>query len=535
MANFKIYFDDNLLRLIGTTVAFEAKDSQGNLRRFYNSIDKTYLNYDPNSSFPNNPLTIKYLNNINGVSANDIWVNGVVPLGSSGYTVTNPSTSKSCELVYIKPAASTYEIDWYIDGSYKETTKVEENDSINIWAEAEDRLTSNTKYVFSIIVNGSDYKGSSYTVTENLTIQIFTAEKIAITVNSWIVDGATVEKNKNILGFTVRGVPGEVVDLEAQANAKINNFNGISLQGIYKSNGTTKIRNANQYQIPSTDTTLIAKYKANLVKLTNSAVDIDSGEIFDGPYEIDWYWEEYSFRVSQIVGIGLDYEKITFNGREVSIGDFVTLTANSNTLIFYIRAPEIEINIYHKNNCKTINVYDNNGNLLSTNTETDTGATTSLGITLSLKLGTTIGLEYKGYKTNASYWYDFVGWESKNGNIYSTNRYYELYVSKDRAEIYCNAKKTSGQFQWDVAKVSNGEFKVTANEWNRLNRYIDAKVNNGTTLSQYTIGDPFTDTAFNETINSIDDIDINQVKTDDKIYASYFDEIKTKVNAMTAN
>ena len=105
---YKVKLSDELAGLIGTkTGAIKLIGSNGT-RGYYSSdlTDAEKNNYYLTCEFfsASGSITITYQNNVSGLSADEIYVNGNTPLGDNGYTLTARNWANStdyCTLYYI--------------------------------------------------------------------------------------------------------------------------------------------------------------------------------------------------------------------------------------------------------------------------------------------------------------------------------------------------------------------------------------------------------------------------------------------------
>ena len=124
---YQVRLSDELASLIGTKTNAIKLIGPNGTRGYYSSDltqDEKTNHYLTCEYFTSGPITITYQNNISGLNADEIYVNGRVALGSNGYTIQNLTPNGYCTLTY-KPNGEnppsttiTGEIRYYFDDIY---------------------------------------------------------------------------------------------------------------------------------------------------------------------------------------------------------------------------------------------------------------------------------------------------------------------------------------------------------------------------------------------------------------------------------
>lgn len=434
------------------------------------------------------------------------------------------------------PPSTQYTVTVYKNNKWADKYDIDQGVTITPWKVAYS-YCSDTEYVFRVTVDGEDFdEDDTITIQSSIEIEFWTTNGYTLTILPWYYESSS----KNIIYanapiYTRTLVPGETIDLTS-----IYVFASPGATNTWKFYNTNKNRisdaSAKKFSIEE-DTTILLRFSVEFSTITIQLVQGNT-VIENKENTTNWIGQTITVGPTSIEELqGYTFLQLFWDGDEVNLLDSVTITDEQHYLVCYVEPIAMTLKLYHKGYCRTIILYDENYNELKRSNRTSTTSTSGyLGISYSCYSTDKFYVSYIGHPTTSSYWYKFEGWLDENLDILSTEKLYNFTALPYRATIYCNVSRQSSPFKWDRDKVTGEEFYVSANEWNRLNSYIEAKINDGrTVLNRYQSGDDFTAEAFNESIGQISNIEINTVEPNDRIYASYFDEIKTKVNAMTAN
>lgn len=343
-----------------------------------------------------------------------------------------------------------------------------------------------------------------------------------------------------------------------------NNIDGISADEIYVNNKNTPLGDSG-YTLTARDWANSTDY-CTLYYIPNDepgGEDPDpeippsttiTGEIryyFDGErdsnlddtYEADSDNEIYP--ADYILDIeGYIFSECTYDNDTVNSTEWLDVSDEKILRIYYITATvQQSIQVCFLENCRGIRILSADGTAITDDFlyEKSEGSNEQYqDVTTPVVEGQELILQHQGYKTATYTWWELIGWYygDINGNkIYIGDARAETFIVPAATEwnqiIYCKAvHHTDGiTFKWDKAKKAGETFNVTAAEWIRLTRFIDAYYNDYTnrfTRSEVVTGNNFTAELFNQVAEALQlNIEVNPKDT---IYASYFDDILKAVN-----
>lgn len=241
---------------------------------------------------------------------------------------------------------------------------------------------------------------------------------------------------------------------------------------------------------------------------------------------------------------GYTFSECKYDGTEVDSTSWIDVSDGEALKIYYITAvAQQSIQVCFVGNCRGIKILSADGTAITNDflyEKPNVSNDQYYNVATTVVEGQELILQHKGYDTATYTWWELIGWYygDINGN--------KIYIGDARAEtfivpaatqwnkvIYCEAvHHTNGiTFKWDKAKKAGETFNVTAAEWIRLTRFIDAYYNDYTnrfTRSEVVAEKNFTAELFNQVAKALQlNIKVNPTDT---IYASYFDDILKKVN-----
>ena len=330
-----------------------------------------------------------------------------------------------------------------------------------------------------------------------------------------------------------------------------NNVSGLSADEIYVNDAVALGSNGYIIQSLTPNGYCTLTYKANGENPPSTTI---TGEIryyfdgqrdssFDDTYTADSDNEIYP--ANYILNIeGYTFSECTYDGTTVNSTSWINVSDGKILKIYYITAAVNQsIQVCFLGNCKGIRILSADGTAITNGflyEDPNVFTAQYQNVSTPVVEGQQLILQHKGYGTTTSTWWELIGWYygDINGN--------QIYIGDARAEtftvppetkwnkiIYCKAERhTNGiPFKWDKAKNAGETFNVTAAEWIRLTRFIDAHYNDYTnrfTRTAVVKGKSFTAELFNQVANALQ-LGV-RVNPTDIIYASYFDNILTKVN-----
>lgn len=241
---------------------------------------------------------------------------------------------------------------------------------------------------------------------------------------------------------------------------------------------------------------------------------------------------------------GYTFSYCTYDNDTVNSTEWLDVSDGKILKIYYITATvQQSIQVCFVGNCRGIKILSADGTAITNDFLYENPNVSNdqyQNVATTVVEGQKLILQHKGYDTATYTWWELIGWYygDINGN--------KIYIGDARAEtfivpaatqwnkiIYCEAvHHTNGiTFKWDKAKKAGETFNVTAAEWIRLTRFIDAYYNDHTnrfTRSAVVTGKNFTAELFNQVAEALQlNIEVNPKDT---IYASYFADILKKVN-----
>ena len=265
--------------------------------------------------------------------------------------------------------------------------------------------------------------------------------------------------------------------------------------------------------------------------------DFDSTYTADGDNEI--YPADYILNIE-----GYTFSQCKYNGTTVNSTSWIDVSDGKSLKIYYVTTVITQsIQVCFLENCKGIRILSADGTAITDDFlyEKAEGSNEQYqNVATPVVEGQELILQHKGYDTATYTWWELIGWYygDINGNkIYIGDARAETFIVPAATEwnkiIYCKAvhRNNGITFKWDKAKKAGETFNVTAAEWIRLTRFIDAYYNDHTnrfTRSAVVTGKNFTAELFNQVAEALQ-LNI-EVSPTDTIYASYFDDILKEVN-----
>lgn len=265
--------------------------------------------------------------------------------------------------------------------------------------------------------------------------------------------------------------------------------------------------------------------------------DFDSTYTADGDNEI--YPADYILNIE-----GYTFSQCKYNGTTVNSTEWLDVSDGKILKIYYITATvQQSIQVCFVGNCRGIKILSADGTAITNDflyEDPDVSNDQYYNVATTVVEGQELILQHKGYDTATYTWWELIGWyygDTKGKKIYIGDARAETFIVPAATQwnkvIYCEAvHHTNGiTFKWDKAKKAGETFNVTAAEWIRLTRFIDAYYNDCTnrfTRSEVVAGKNFTAELFNQVAEALQlNIEVNP---EDTIYASYFDDILKEVN-----
>lgn len=155
-------------------------------------------------------------------------------------------------------------------------------------------------------------------------------------------------------------------------------------------------------------------------------------------------------------------------------------------------------------------------------------------VTISANVGSSISISYYGPTSYSYNWYPFYGWYSGSGGtgtLFSYSRTYSFTVQSGQStiNIYGHTGHITSAIAWIYPKTQGGAFNLTAEEWNRLWLYIEARRNYSIAHTRAVQGDVFTAAEYNEVTGEIGG---STVSAGDIVTAALMNALITSANNM---
>lgn len=175
-----------------------------------------------------------------------------------------------------------------------------------------------------------------------------------------------------------------------------------------------------------------------------------------------------------------------------------TITAAVTFNLYYASSSGYRLSVYCNGNCYKVSATVNGG------TETISSENGSIAVTVPA--GATVKVKYYGYTGSSTTWYKFYGWytgTSASGTCKGYTRELEFTMSAAALTLYGYVVVQYSAFSWTYAKTTGATFNLTADEWNGLWQYIEARKNRYIAHTRASTGLQFTATMYNQAVSGI--------------------------------